>query len=68
MKNLSNFFLLMYLKLTEALRNEKGQTLIEYALLVVLIALVVYILVQATGKSTCKVFSKINSVLSTVPN
>ena len=67
MKNLSEYFLCLYLKLTGAVRSERGQTLVEYALILVLIAIVVWLMVQGTGKSTNSIFSNINSVLNQVP-
>ena len=43
--------------------NKKGQTLVEYALLLVLIAIVVYLMLKGTGLEVNKVYSKINSAL-----
>jgi pilus assembly protein Flp/PilA len=67
MKSLSEFFLGLYLKAIGAIRSEKGQTLVEYALILVLIAIVVWLMVKGTGKSTNSIFSDINSVLNSVP-
>jgi Flp pilus assembly pilin Flp len=67
MKNLSEYFLCLYLKLVGVLRSEKGQTLIEYALIIVLIALVVYLMLFKVGGTTCNVFSKIESTLASNP-
>jgi len=67
MKNLSEYFLCFYLKLMDLLRNERGQTLIEYALLLVLIALVVYIMVNQLGHTTNNVFCNIDSALGKAP-
>jgi len=63
MKNLSEYFLCLYLKLTGALRSERGQTLVEYALLLVLIAIVVYLMVKGTGLKVNSAFSTINNQL-----
>ena len=63
MKSLTEVFLNFYLKLMGALRSEKGQTLVEYALLLVLIAIVVYLMLKGTGLEVNKVYSKINSAL-----
>ena len=63
MKSLSVFFLNLYLKVIGALRTEKGQTLVEYALLLVLIAVVVYLMLKGTGQQVNCVYSKINSAL-----
>jgi pilus assembly protein Flp/PilA len=51
----------------DLLRNERGQTLIEYALLLVLIALVVYIMVNQLGHTTNNVFCNIDSALGKAP-
>jgi pilus assembly protein Flp/PilA len=48
------------------IRSEKGQTLVEYALLLVLIAIVVYLMVKGTGKQVNCVYSVINSALGDV--
>jgi pilus assembly protein Flp/PilA len=45
-------------------QSEKGQTLVEYALLLVLIAIVVYLMLQGTGRQVNNVYSKINSALA----
>jgi pilus assembly protein Flp/PilA len=66
MKSLYEFFLMMYVKATTALRSEKGQTLVEYALLLVLIAIVVYLMVKGTGRQVNSVYSTINSALGDV--
>jgi pilus assembly protein Flp/PilA len=47
-------------------RSEKGQTLVEYALLLVLIAIVVYLMVKGVGQQTNCVYSKVNSALGGV--
>jgi pilus assembly protein Flp/PilA len=47
-------------------RSEKGQGLVEYALLLVLIAIVVYLMVKGTGKQVNCVYSTINSALGDV--
>ena len=63
MKSLTEVFLNFYLKLMGILRSEKGQTLVEYALLLVLIAIVVYLMLKGTGLEVNNVYSKINSAL-----
>jgi pilus assembly protein Flp/PilA len=45
------------------LRNERGQGLVEYALLLILIALVVFAMLQGTGRNVNNAFSKINSAV-----
>jgi pilus assembly protein Flp/PilA len=46
-------------------RNEEGQDLLEYALLVALIALVAIAAVTAAGTSVSTIFNKISSGLNT---
>lgn len=58
-----NFLNEMYVKFLTGIKSEKGQTLVEYALLLVLIAIVVIAMVKGVGRSTCNVFSQINSSL-----
>ena len=55
----------MLLKLFSYIRSEKGQTVVEYALLLVLIAVVVILMVKGAGLRANNVYSKINSALST---
>ena len=65
MKKLRELYEKINVKLFSILHNEKGQTLVEYALLLVLIAIVVYLMVKGTGEQVNKVYSKINSALAT---
>jgi len=44
-------------------RNEEGQDLLEYALLVALIALVAVVAVQAAGQSVFTIFNNIATAL-----
>ncbi len=53
----------MYYQAVSFLKTEKGQTLVEYALLLVLIAIVVIAMLTGVGKSVNTAFSKINSAL-----
>jgi len=48
--------------------KEKGQGLIEYALILVLIAVVVIVVLRVLGPQIGGVFSRINSSLSAAPN
>lgn len=54
----------LYYKMFSYLQTEKGQTLVEYALLIVLIALVVFLMVRGTGRQVNCVYSTINSALA----
>jgi len=44
--------------------KEKGQGLVEYALIIVLIAIVVIVILALLGTQVTKVFSKITSALN----
>ena len=61
MKSLKETYEGLCIKLFTVLRSEKGQTLVEYALLLVLIAVVLIIMVKGTGQQVNCVWSKINS-------
>ena len=58
-----NYLLAMYVRFLTAIKSEKGQTLVEYALLLVLIAIVVILMLRGTGGNVNNAFSKINSAL-----
>jgi pilus assembly protein Flp/PilA len=64
MKLLGDFFLRLYTLVSTTIRSEKGQTLVEYALLVVLIAIVVYLMLKGSGLQINNTYSKINSALA----
>lgn len=49
-------------------RDDSGQDLLEYALLVGLIALVAYAAVQATGTSVSNIFNNIAGALESAEN
>jgi len=54
----------LYLKFLIAIKSKKGQTLVEYALLLVLIAIVVILMVKGVGQNTNNTYSKVNSALA----
>ncbi len=60
---LKELFEKMIVRFYTVLRSEKGQGLVEYALLLVLIALVVFLMLRGTGQQVNAVYSKINSAL-----
>jgi len=62
----TELFLRVFERLLDALRGEKGQTLVEYGLLLVLIAVVIYLLVKGVGYQTNCLYSTINSSLGDV--
>ena len=53
----------LFNRMRALLRNDKGQDLLEYALLVALVALVCYGAVQATGTSVSDIFTNISGQL-----
>lgn len=50
-------------KIKDSFKNEKGQTLVEYALILVLISIVVILMLKGTGTNVNETFSKVNSAL-----
>jgi len=64
---MTNFLTEQYVKFTTSLssmlKRQEGQTLVEYALLLVLIALVVILAVTFVGEKTNETFSEIGSAL-----
>lgn len=50
-------------KMKGFLKEEKGQTLVEYALILVLIAIVVLLMLTALGRNVNNTFSTVNSAL-----
>ena len=53
----------LYVQLMTKMKCEKGQGLVEYALILVLIAIVVIAMVTGIGKNANNVFSSVNSAL-----
>jgi pilus assembly protein Flp/PilA len=58
-----NFLTELYVKLQTALKSEKGQTLVEYALLLLLIAIVVIAMLKGVGGNVNNAFNTVNSAL-----
>ena len=54
----------LYVKFQTAVKSEKGQTLVEYALLLLLIAIVVILMLKGIGSTTNNSYSKVNSALN----
>ncbi len=52
-----------YVKFVTTVKSEKGQTMVEYALLLVLIAIVVIAMVTGVGRSSNNAFSAVCSAL-----
>jgi pilus assembly protein Flp/PilA len=61
---MNNLFLALYVKLQNLMAREEGQDLVEYALLVCLIALAVISGVQGVASAVNKVFSNISTSLA----
>lgn len=62
-----NFLNALYVQLMTripVLKNQKGQGLVEYALILVLIAIVVIIAMKYLGRTTCNVFSNVGSAIT----
>jgi pilus assembly protein Flp/PilA len=58
-----NYFNELYVRMMNAVKCEKGQTIVEYALLLVLIAIVVILVVRGVGQSANNAYSAVNSAL-----
>ena len=61
---MNNLFLALYVKMQNLLANEEGQDLVEYALLVCLIALAAITGVKQVASAVNTVFSNISSSFS----
>jgi len=55
-----------YLALRARLDREEGQALVEYALILALIAVVSIAILQAMGINVSRIFNKVNTALSNV--
>ena len=55
-----------YLALRARLDREEGQALVEYALILALIAVVSIAILQAMGVNVSRIFDKVNTALSNV--
>jgi len=53
----------LWTKVTSWLQEEKGASMVEYALLVVLIAIIALVAVQLAGREVSETFSKITNSL-----
>ncbi len=61
---MNNLFLAMYVKLQNLMNRDEGQDLVEYALLVCLIALAAITGVNKVASAVTTVFSNISSSLA----
>ena len=55
--------LALWTKVTSWIQSEKGASMVEYALLVVLIAIVALVAVQIAGREVSETFSEVSSGL-----
>jgi pilus assembly protein Flp/PilA len=55
-----------YSALQDRLEREEGQALVEYALILALIAVASILILQALGVNVSRVFNSVNSQISTV--
>jgi pilus assembly protein Flp/PilA len=55
--------LALWTKVTSWIQSEKGASMVEYALLVVLIAIVALVAVQIAGQEVSETFSEVQSGL-----
>ena len=55
----------MYVRFLTRTRNEKGQTMVEYALILALIAVVCAAVITGLGKNAKSTFTSINTSLTT---
>jgi len=62
--NMNNLFLALYVKLQNLMAREEGQDLVEYALLVCLIALAAIVGVNKVTSAINTVFTNISSSLA----
>lgn len=53
----------IHARILTAIKSEKGQTIVEYALLLILIAIVVILVVKGIGLTTNNSYSQVNSAL-----
>lgn len=63
MNYLNSLYVKIAMLLSSKLKNEKGQTLVEYALILVLIVIVVIAAMKGIGTKTSTAFSQVNSAL-----
>jgi pilus assembly protein Flp/PilA len=59
-----NYLIELYAKCITSIKSEKGQTLVEYALLLLLIAIVVIVMLKGIGGNVNNAFSQVNSALT----
>jgi pilus assembly protein Flp/PilA len=66
MHRLNAEILRAYAALRDRLEREEGQALVEYALILALIAIVSIVVLQLLGVNVSRIFNKVNTALSAV--
>ena len=66
MHRLNTEILRAYAALRDRLDREEGQALVEYALILALIAIVSIVVLQLLGVNVSRIFNKVNTALSAV--
>jgi pilus assembly protein Flp/PilA len=66
MDRLNTEILRIYAAIHARIEREEGQALVEYALILALIAIVSIVVLQAMGLNISRVFNKVNTQLSAV--
>jgi pilus assembly protein Flp/PilA len=61
---MNNLFLKIYVKVQDLMNNEEGQDLVEYALLITLVALAAVSGINGVASAINGVFSKISTTLA----
>lgn len=64
---MTDWIKMLYIRLltsVQSLRSEKGQGLVEYALILVLIAVVVIVIMTSLGHKTSTVFCTVDSAMT----
>ena len=59
---------MVYCRLHSRLKSERGQTLVEYSLLLVLIAVLVVLMVKGVGLTANNTYSTVNSAVKDAVN
>jgi pilus assembly protein Flp/PilA len=66
MHRLNAEILRAYAALRDRLEREEGQALVEYALILALIAIVSIVVLQLLGVNVSRIFNRVNTALSAV--
>lgn len=64
MKRIANYYFSVCAYLSRTFRNERGQGLIEYSLILILIAVVVLVMLQKVGLTTNSSLCKVDAAIA----